>query len=145
MTFPIDFKNMPYAELKNILVQAELAIVEKEKKTEEYKNIVDSIKKSKISKEDLQQLLIDSDLLPISKPTEKVIVYQKSVTTKEGRNSNFKIWANREVWKLTADAFKYWLLVKAEGKQSFREKATEEGKKWFDTAEGQKWLDKAFA
>jgi hypothetical protein len=139
----LTFKNLPYAELKSILAQAELALVEK--KTEEYKNIVDLIIKSKISKEDLQQLLIDNDLLPISKPTEKVIIYTKAVTTKEGRSSNFKIWTDREVWKLTADAFKYWLSVKAEGKQTLKEKTTAEGKKWFDTAEGQQWLDKAFA
>ncbi|WP_139093291.1 hypothetical protein [Delftia sp. JD2] len=127
-------------------LQAQLAQAEEIEKSS--KKIIEEIKKSKIDPKALTALLVAEKLIILpagSQSTDKELIFTTAVTTKEGRQSTFKVWKDREVWKLTADALKYWQSVKQLGQEKFIEKSNEVGKAWFATEAGKNWLAKAFA
>lgn len=112
------------------------------------KAIIDSIKKAKIAPQILTNLLANEGLIVLPKieeKEEKVIVFEKDVTTPKDRASKFKVWAYRPLNLLTGDAKGYWEPIKKEGKDAFVKALNEAGQKLYKEDEKfKKWIDEVF-
>lgn len=110
------------------------------------KNIIDEVRKANIEPTILTNLLAKEGLivLPENKSSEKIVIIEEPITTKEGRSSTFKVWINREVHLLAGDAKNYWTNLKAKGLDYFVKNLNAEGQKYYETQEGKQWIDGLF-
>lgn len=111
------------------------------------KALITTIKEAKIDAQVLTNLLAQEGLIVLPKveaPEEKLFILEEPITTKAGRQSNFKIWAGRDCSILTADAKEYWTALKAKGFDYFIANLNAEGKKYYETDEGKKYINGLF-
>ncbi|WP_175992221.1 hypothetical protein [Burkholderia vietnamiensis] len=134
-----------YAELAKLSAEKG----EAQKKAEaNAKALIDSIKKAKIEPQILTNLLASEGLIVLPKSStneEKIVILEEPITTKEGRQSKFKVWIGRDCNALTADAKTYWTALKGKGKDYFVKNLNAEGQKHYQTEEGKKFVDGLFA
>ena len=129
------------------LAKLSKAEAENKKKVESTaKNLIEEIKKASIEPTVLTNLLAKEGLivLPENKSSEKIVIIEEPITTKEGRSSTFKVWINREVHLLAGDAKNYWTNLKAKGLDYFVKNLNAEGQKYYETPEGKQWIDGLF-
>ncbi len=123
------------------------AEAEQEKKAEEvFNKLIDTISKAKIDPAKLYAALAEKELISAPKTSaksDKVVLVEEPIKTKEGRDSTFKIWGGRDLNALQGEAKKNWLALKAKGKDYFMTRFTEEGKK-YNEAFGTAWVEALF-
>lgn len=125
---------------------------EQEQQEKAMDGIVKAIEKAKVSPELLTNFLNAKGLIvlpQVKNEGEKIIVYERPITTENGRNSTFKLWLQdgkiRNVSALVGDAKKYWDASKAEGKDKFVSRLTApKGKEWAESDEGKAFIAKHF-
>lgn len=134
-----------YAELAKLSAEKG----EAQKKAEaSAKALIDSIKKAKIEPQMLTNLLASEGLIILPKVAgndEKIVIMEEPITTKEGRQSKFKVWIGRDCNALTADAKTYWNTLKGKGKDYFIKNLNAEGQKQYEKPEVKEFVEKLFA
>ncbi|PRD87503.1 MULTISPECIES: hypothetical protein [Burkholderia] len=132
-------------ELAQLSAIAQKQAEETKKVESSAKSIVDTIKKAKIAPQILTNLLASEGLIVLPKLEEKTIVHVSPCKTKTGNDSEFEIWAFRDLVKAQGPTKEYWLNVWKLGKDEFIKALNEDGQKLLkDDPKFVQWIDNIF-